>query len=348
MELFKVRNPHQGLPELLDRIDHIGIVRDSRDGPVIMFPEPCTIVWEKPMERVLFWEEREANPFFHLMESIWMLCGRRDVEFVEQFVKRMRTFSDDGKNFHAAYGYRWRKHFRRDQLSEIITGLRDNPNCRRQVLDIWDVKKDLSGHGKDLPCNVSATFQVSHEGSLDMVVHNRSNDLAMGATGANIVHFSILQEYIAQGVGVSMGRYWQVSSNLHCYIRDFEKFKELTVHAPDPYRNKLLPQCPYESGDVQVTPVVDLPIKEWEEDLAMWMRSPRKVELRSQFFLRTATPMYMAHKAYKKGKIEEALEIVESQMLPRSDWKKASREWLLRRQKKEQDGTPTETPFDNL
>jgi thymidylate synthase len=331
MEIIKVRNPHQGLPEILDRLDRTGIVRDSRNGPVIMFPEPTTVVWEKPNERVVFWSERDANPFFHLLESIWMLAGRRDVKFVEQFVKRMRNFSDDGKKFHAAYGYRWRKNFRQDQLVKIIEGLRMSADCRRQVLGIWDVKKDLGRTGLDLPCNLGATFQQNHKDELDMVVHNRSNDGIMGLTGANICHFSILQEYIAAGINAPVGKYWQVSSNLHVYMSDFEKFKGLSIHAPDPYRTVV--RCPYAQDVVTTTPVVDIPLKEWEEDLAMWMHNPTKVGLRSQFFLRTATPMMMAHRAHKKGDTLGAIEIIQSQMMNKSDWKVAALEWLERRLK---------------
>lgn len=334
MEILKVRNPHQGLPELLDRIDHIGVVRDSRNGPVIMFPEPTVIVYEKPRERVLFWPEREANPFFHLMESLWMIASRRDVKFVEQFVKRMRNFSDDGKNFHAAYGHRWRKHFGKDQLSEIINNLRNNKDCRRQVLGMWDVRRDLSQPGLDIPCNLSTTFQVNHKNELDMVVHNRSNDSMMGALGANVVHFSILQEYLSTGIGIPVGRYWQVSSNLHCYISDFEKFKVLADQAADPYRDHaLIPRCPYTAGEVETTEIVDQEIPIWEEDLKMWMKNPKKVGLRSHFFLRVATPMFMAHKAHKKKDTKGAIEIIETQMPARSDWKKAAKEWLERRLK---------------
>lgn len=332
MEILKVRNPHQGISILLDRIDHIGIVRDSRNGPVIMFPEPATIVYSNPMERVVFWPERDANPFFHAAEALWMLAGRRDVKYVAQFVKRMASFSDNGKNFHAAYGYRWRKNFQRDQLNELIVGLKTNPDCRRQVLGIWDVRKDLSRQGLDLPCNIGATFQIDHSGKLNMVVHNRSGDAMMGALGANVVHFSLLQEYIAAGVGVPVGKYWQVSSNLHVYMNDFEKFRDLAIHAPDPFRT--IERCPYAQGIVQTTSVIDIPLKEWEEDLAMWMKNPVKVGLRSQFFLRTATPMFMAHKAHKKGDTEGAIEIVQSQMLEHSDWKLACLEWLQRRKEK--------------
>lgn len=342
MQLFTVRNPHQALPEVLDQLDRIGVVRESRDGPVIMFSEPTTIVYEKPIERVIFWKERDANPFFGLCESLWMLNGRRDVRFIEQFVKRMRTYSDNGKWFHAAYGYRWRHHFRKDQLHAIISGLYGNKNSRRNYLGIWDPRSDLSHEGRDLPCNVGATFQISFDGKLDMVVHNRSNDICMGALGANVVHFSILQEFIAASVGVPIGKYWQVSSNLHCYIRDFEKYKELAIHAADPYRT--ITRDPYVSSNglvddsaVVTTPVVDEDGHMWEQDLQMWMKNPLRIGIRSGFFLRTATPMFMAHKAHKKGDTDQAIEIIQTQMPQRSDWKKASLEWLQRRKEKKND-----------
>lgn len=329
MEIFKVRNVHLAFPEVIDAVDHIGVVRDSRDGPVIMFAQPTTVVYELPMERVLFWADRDTNPFFNLIEALWMMAARRDVKFVSQFVKRMAAYSDDGKNFHAAYGYRWRKNFKLDQLHSIVNGLLASPNCRRQVLGIWDVKKDLARVGKDLPCNIGATFQININGELDMVVHNRSNDIALGCLNTNAVHFSILQEYIAHGVGIPIGKYWQVSSNLHTYIRDFEKYKVLAEHAADPHRTHI--PCPYTNREVEVTPVIDIPIEQWDEDLKIWMKNPRKIGLRSSFFLRTATPMLMAHKAYKKGDLEGAKEIIETQMLEKSDWKKACREWLARR-----------------
>lgn len=329
MEVIQARNAHQALPILLEKIDYLSVVQNTRDGPALKFPQPMTIVYDNPRERVVFWKERDANPFFHLMEALWMLAGRRDVKFVEQFVKRMKTYSDDGKNFHAAYGFRWRKHFRRDQLQEIIENLKRTPECRRQVLDIWDCKVDLSGVGKDLPCNIAATFQMNHNGELDMIVHNRSNDAIMGALGANCVHFSILQEYIAAGLQIPVGKYWQVSSNMHVYVRDFEKYKILTIHAPDPYRKHS--RCPYTNGEVETTPIVDVPLKEWEEDLKMWLKNPLKVGLRSQFFLRVATPMIVAHRAHKKGNTLDALEVINTQMPENSDWKIAAKEWLERR-----------------
>jgi thymidylate synthase len=332
MELIRTRNAHQGIPELLDRIERTGIKRDSRNGQVLMFKEPCTIVYEKPQERVIFWPERNANPFFNLLESCWMMAGRRDVKFVEQFVKRMKTFSDDGENFHAAYGYRWRKHFGMDQLTSIISGLKKDKNCRRQVLGIWDPKKDLEAITLDKPCNLSATFQINTEDKLDMVVHNRSNDAIMGALSANATHFSILQEYLSTGIGIPVGRYWQVSSNMHVYKEDFDKFKQLSTHSANPYNPGWDHKCPYSGQEVTVAKVVDLPVKEWDKDLLMWMENPFKVGLSSPFFRRIATPMFAAHTAYKKGDLAQALEIIKEQMPRHADWTVASKEWLERKQ----------------
>lgn len=50
-----------------------------------------------------------------------------------------------------------------------------------------------------------------------MTVCCRSNDLILGAYGANIVHFSMLQEYMAGKLGKMMGSLTQLSNSLHIY-----------------------------------------------------------------------------------------------------------------------------------
>jgi hypothetical protein len=53
---------------------------------------------------------------------------------------------------------------------------------------------------------------------LDITVTNRSNDLVWGLLGANYVHFSVLQEYVAARLGVAVGKYHHFSNNLHAYV----------------------------------------------------------------------------------------------------------------------------------
>lgn len=353
MRVLEVRNVQHALPAGLDMMRQEAVRRDSRNGPVLQMTTPVTTVYNRPTERVIFWAEREANPFFHLMESLWMLAGRNDVEYVTRFVKTMADFSDDGQTFHGAYGHRWRVHFGFDQLQEVINNLKANPDDRRQVIQMWDARADLSRQGKDLPCNTIAFVAINPEGSLDLTVCNRSNDMIWGAYGANAVHFSVLLEYLAAGIGVPVGRYYQVSNNFHSYLKTYEPLAHLADQAPDPYRT--VSHCPYERGEVEPYPLVTGPLEQWNEDLKMFMQEGAVVGLRDPFFRRCAGPVLLAHQTYSNNKTEagiaEAIAVLEEQCLAK-DWKVACIEWLTRRseklqRKKRQEDDGVEYPSGN-
>lgn len=331
MHVLNPRNVQMALPMGLDFLRREGVARESRNGPVLVADAPVTTVYDKPLERVIFWPERDANPFFHLMESLWMLAGRNDVAFCTKFVKTMLNFSDDGKTFHGAYGYRWRQHFGFDQLGHVIEALKANPDDRRQVVQMWDAKVDLGRTGKDLPCNTQIFFAINVHGALDMTVLNRSNDMIWGAYGANAVHFSYLQEYVAAGIGIPVGRYYQVSNNFHAYLKTYEPLQELADRAPDPYR--VSSECLYSLGQVQPYPLVSTNVKTWQEDLSMFMQDGPIIGFRDPFFRRVASPVWLAHKAYKDGSGEaryvDALEVL--QQCQASDWRVACSEWIQRR-----------------
>lgn len=336
MIVIHARNVQSALPEALHRLRLQGVERDTRNGPVRMFPTPVTTVYEQPCERVLFWPQRDANPFFHLYESLWMLAGRNDVESVANFVQNMRNFSDDGKTFHGAYGHRWRVHFNIDQLHAIMLILKNNKNDRRCVLQMWDARTDLAREGKDFPCNLSAVFQVNHNGQLDMTVYNRSNDIIWGAYGANAVHFSYLQEYVARFVGVPVGRYYQVSANFHAYKDKLEQVEQLADQAAQPYEPVA---DPYAIGAVEPFPLMQIPVNEWENDLLMFLSRGPVLGLRDPFFRKVASPMVQAHQLFKQRqrgaeRFQAALEMTNK--IAATDWKLACRQWLERRQKQYQ------------
>lgn len=209
------------------------IVSESRNGPVLRTRMPLTTVYTDPKSRVLFDATRDCNPFLHLFESMWMLQGRRDLAFVEYFTPQMRSYSDDGTTLNGAYGYRWRHHFGLDQIEYIISELKD-PNSRRAHMGMWDARNDPKSAQtgtKDVPCNLSIAFDVI-ENRLNMTVFNRSNDLIWGAYGANLVHMSFLQEYVAQAGGFMIGNYYQVSNNAHIYL-DNPVTKRMVVPVTD-------------------------------------------------------------------------------------------------------------------
>jgi hypothetical protein len=154
------------------------------------------------------------------VEAFYFLAGRNDVALPAFFAANIANYSDDGDTLWGSYGFRWRNHFSVDQLSILIQHLRDVPDSRRAVLQMWDGAEELERAivgGKDCCCNLSCVFNPQPDGTLDMEVYNRSNDLVFGALGANLVHFSILHQYVAAQVGMKKGCYSQVSSNTHVY-----------------------------------------------------------------------------------------------------------------------------------
>lgn len=306
---------------------------ESRNGPVYRWRKPVVINYTHPQERVLINEARDCNPFFHIFEAIWMLAGRNDVAPVTKYVSRMKEYSDDGLTFHGAYGYRWRKWFGYDQISEIILELRKDTTSRRCVLQMWsgqdDLKKAKSG-GKDVPCNLSITFNIV-EDALDMCVFNRSNDALWGALGANYVHMSFLQEYIARKVGVLVGQYSQVSSNMHFYTHNWDPQRWLnSVNART---------CSY-GGLYSVDPL-DTCWLGWRPELGHFDREANDFVdsynsrcWKDELLERVAKPMLMAYDAHKRGKrgnyklVEDALE-----MCIARDWRIAARNWINRRRR---------------
>lgn len=324
MFLLDTRNAQQGLLGGLNLLSVHGVRRGSRNGDVVVFPEPATIRYDNPTERVVFWKERDANPFFHFFEALWMLAGRDDVAFPASFAKNIRSYSDDGKTLNGAYGRRWRSYFGRDQLDVITTRLRANPEDRRCVLQMWDASADLGSPSKDVPCNTQATFQMDAEGRLDMCVFNRSNDLVWGALGANVVHFSFLQEYLARCIGAPVGTYWQISANLHAYVPVLDKVASIVGQEVDD---------PYSRGDVAPFSLMRVPSSTWDRELLLFLEKPTAVGFDDPFFRRVAQPLWHAHEVLRKDKSSggTAQALYEVKGCYASDWRLAATEWLVRR-----------------
>ncbi len=327
----------KGLRYLQDR----GVKSDSRNGPVIVASVPITTMNIHPLNRVLFLPERGENPFFHLIEALWMLAGRRDLGPLTQIVKQIGAYSDDGGQTQpGAYGFRWRHWFKNvgddaDQLQWAIARLKKDPNDRRVVVSMWDARHDRRAADQgssDVPCNTQFYLLV-RDGRLDMTVTCRSNDMLWGAHGANAVHFSILLEYLAGHIGVKVGKLYQISNNYHLY----EKMAgERLLGAA---RLWSVEDCFYHKNIVEPYPLFDADQSPaaWDEDLEMWWNNPAKTGLRHSFFRRVATPVLYSHKAYRnkhdRERFDTALEVISRCSAP--DWKLACSHWLEKARSKE-------------
>jgi thymidylate synthase len=309
------RNVNDAYPKLLKKVSELGIEELTRNGSAIAMQEPVFLELVRPRERVLFDPLRNCNPFFHVMEGIWMLAGRDDVHYVSQFNKRMATYSDDGKTFNAAYGHRWREHFGYDQISLVCNILKVNPKDRRTVISMWDGHVDLGAASLDIPCNMSITCRIVH-GALDFTITNRSNDLIFGLCGANAVHMSMLQEYMATRIGVEVGSWYHLANNLHVYDMHYHLLNVSSLAPSVKY--------PAQMPLVRDWWVFDDEVKAFcEGDMGPF----------SEPFLQSvARPMVNVWTAYKADKWEDASYLCNS--ILSEDWKLAARSWILRAQEK--------------
>lgn len=290
MRVIQARNVHQALPKGIDLLNRHGTRRASRNGTVLIAPGPVATVYARPQERIVFWDARDYNPAFVLYEALWMLAGRRDLDPLTRYVKDFGRYSDDGITLHGAYGFRWRRAFSLpgfapgvactcgghedglhskscamrlrgnvDQLAIIASRLRNDPDDRRCVLQMWSAPDDLGVASRDVPCNDVATFQRDVAGALDMTVFCRSNDIIWGACYANAFHFSLLQEYMARWIGCPVGRYTQISVNYHAYLETIDQLRTLPERVflgfetmrPEPIDD------PYAMGTVRALPLAE-------------------------------------------------------------------------------------------
>jgi thymidylate synthase len=300
-----------------------GVEEDTRNGKALVSPWPVMSIYHRPWERVLFDARRNANPFFHLAEAVWMLAGSNDAQWIATYNKQMLAYSDNNKTLRGAYGYRWR-HQWQDQISMVIYILKKDPLTRRAVISMWDVEQDLCTDGKDVPCNTTIYFRCN-AGNLDMTVCCRSNDLVWGAYGANAVHFSILHEYIARACDMPQGKMYQLSNNFHIYEPHWHLMQPTPMVTVDPYETtlpKLLRQ-----DSIRVTPLFKHPhfaqdfIRECEYIVdGKW----DKIELK---FLRLIVVPMLRAWSCRDG--EESGEFLAA--MPDCDWKEAAIQWLNRR-----------------
>jgi thymidylate synthase len=319
---------------------------ESRYGDVLVVPQPVTTVYSHPYHRVLFHPQRDANPFFHLIEALWMLAGRNDCELLVYLLPRMAEFSDDGHTFHAPYGHRWRhwhpdhptEHSYSDQIANVIEILRKNPRDRRCIIQMWDPARDLNRSGKDFPCNTTIKVEIDVIGRLNLYVFNRSNDIILGCYGANMVQMSVLQEYLAAQIGADIGVYEQISTNFHTYTDTWER-KWPLVEDPK-----------YATRKVIATPIVSNPETFDEENrYTIDILTQNKVispilagVMRNSIFPHIVEPMMWAYGLYKNDEMTHALSAIYEAINRhgRYDWLVAGEEWLTRRLMKRTEGDP--------
>ncbi len=173
-----------------------------------------------------------------IAEQVWFITGDKDTEFLRKYTKMWDEFIEEDGTITSAYGYRWRHHFGRDQLGQLVKHLEEEPHSRQGVVITWDPSDDgLYGKGlkatykKNAPCPFAFTVNILG-GRLHM--HNivRSNDMMLGCP-FDTFGFSLLMCALAQKLGVKPGIYTHSISNAHIYDTHYDGARELIRRTND-------------------------------------------------------------------------------------------------------------------
>ena len=161
-------------------------------------------------------------------EQIWFILGsRKPADFLRAYTKIWDDFTNPGDVVTVAYGYRWRKHFGRDQLTLLIDLLEKEPSSRHGVVVAWDPAQDGLSlfKKKNVPCPY--TFTVNIIGGR-LHLHNivRSNDVMLGMPH-DVAGFALLQMILAERLGVKPGIYSHSISNAHIYDVHYAAAEEI-------------------------------------------------------------------------------------------------------------------------
>jgi thymidylate synthase len=163
-----------------------------------------------------------------IAEQIWFLMGGKDLEFLQKFTKIWDDFAEENNCVESAYGYRWRKHFGRDQIQGLIQLLTQDPSSRHGVILMWDPADDGLANGtkkKNVPCPYTFTVQIIG-GKLHLHLIIRSNDMMLG-NPHDTAGFALLAHFLAEKIGVGVGFLTISISNAHIYDIHFEQAKEI-------------------------------------------------------------------------------------------------------------------------
>src|SRR5699024_7084148 len=112
-----------------------------------------------------------------------------------------------------------------DQISNVIEGIKNNPDSRRLIVSAWNVSDIPDMVEKGLPpCHTMFQFYVVN-GKLSCQLYQRSADLFLGVP-FNIASYALLTHLIAKEVGLEVGEFIHTFGDVHIYSNHIEQVKE--------------------------------------------------------------------------------------------------------------------------
>lgn len=167
-------------------------------------------------------------------ELLWFIQGDTNVHYLQQNgVRIWNEWADENGELGPVYGSQWRSWEgangeRIDQLAQLITSIKTNPNSRRHIISAWNVA--LIEQMKLPPCHFVFQFYVA-EGKLSCMFTMRSSDIFLGLP-FNIAQYALLTHMIAQQCDLEVGELIYSGADVHIYNNHVEQVKLQLTREP--------------------------------------------------------------------------------------------------------------------
>ncbi|MEQ8707887.1 MAG: thymidylate synthase [Rhodospirillales bacterium] len=169
-------------------------------------------------------------------ELLWFLKGDTNIAYLrENGVSIWDDWADDKGDLGPVYGAQWRSwrgadNRTVDQISDLMTQIRTNPNSRRLIVSAWNVP-EIGGMALP-PCHCLFQFYVAN-GKLSCQLYQRSADIFLGVP-FNIASYALLTRMIAQVAGLEPGDFVHTLGDAHLYANHLEQADRQLERTPCP------------------------------------------------------------------------------------------------------------------
>ncbi len=169
-------------------------------------------------------------------ELLWFINGDTNIKYLQDNgVKIWNDWADENGDLGPVYGHQWRNWNSDDidQLQDVITTIKNNPDSRRMLVAAWNpsVLPDTSvsfsenvANGKAAlpPCHAFFQFYVAN-GKLSCQLYQRSADIFLGVP-FNIASYALLTMMMAQVCGLEAGEFVHTFGDAHIYNNHKSQF----------------------------------------------------------------------------------------------------------------------------
>ena len=177
-------------------------------------------------------------------ELLWFLQGSSDNNWLKaRGVTIWDEWAREDGDLGPVYGVQWRswpapdgRHI--DQISDVISTLKANPDSRRIMVSAWNVA-DLDKMAL-MPCHALFQFYVAPaqtphgKGQLSCQLYQRSADIFLGVP-FNIASYALLTHMVAQQCDLEVGDFIWTGGDCHIYSNHHEQVALQLSRAPMPY-----------------------------------------------------------------------------------------------------------------